>query len=477
MRAGNERRATKGRVRGTSTPAGASALPASQAASASAASAPGRCPARQRSSSVARPTSSGSPTQRGTVVSASMGRPRRRLARGTWSTSPRRSRWWSGIRRPSGRWKARPPARGRTVQPPSCSRRWWWWWQRSTRLERLVSPPRAQWTMWWASTNRRWPQPGKRQPPSRAVRARRMCDGTLRVRRPTSSGRPPRVRTGTTLASQTRRRAVSGASGSPSPTSQRPGASARRVSWSTRSRTWWRSPPAPGDGPCSRALSARATSASARTRGGDVAGNVRRCFRPRTTFDLLARCPQRGEDELALLGGEARLEDEGAVVVVVVQQVAARVRAIRTVELRYRAAISADEALELAAGRVTGQLEKVLLELRRGNARQRPCLGRAQPALGEGRADEREVVERARDSHLLARGARADGAAPPEPRRAGATAPRRPTLAAVVLADQEQSPARGRVEVAGEGGYLFLEAFERGRWTIARRTHVRMIRR
>ena len=36
-----------------------------------------------------------------------------------------------------------------------------------TRFSRLVSPPSAQWRMWWASVQRDCPQPGKRHPPSR----------------------------------------------------------------------------------------------------------------------------------------------------------------------------------------------------------------------------------------------------------------------------------------------------------------------
>ena len=70
----------------------------------------------------------------------------------------------SGIRRPSGRRKMSLPSGRRSMwKPPSCRSRWWVP-HRWIRLSRSVAPPRAQCSMWWASRNRREPQPGNRQP-------------------------------------------------------------------------------------------------------------------------------------------------------------------------------------------------------------------------------------------------------------------------------------------------------------------------
>ncbi len=83
-----------------------------------------------------------------------------------------------------------------------------------------VSPPSAQWRMWWASTNRRRSQPGNWQRPSRATSARRIDGGIERVLRPTLSGTPPRSTRVTMDASQPRRFAVSGAIPGPSSIAQ-----------------------------------------------------------------------------------------------------------------------------------------------------------------------------------------------------------------------------------------------------------------
>lgn len=129
-------------------------------------------------------------------------------------------------------------------------------------------------------------------------------------------------------------------------------------------------------------------------------------------LERLAGRRERCEDELALGSREAGLDDERAIVLVVVEDVAACVGVVCGLEVFSRTAVAADEALELPAGRVTGKLEEAVLELRRGDARQRSRLRIAQPALGESGADQREVVQRAGDPHLLTRRSEADGAAP-----------------------------------------------------------------
>ena len=90
--------------------------------------------------------------------------------------------------------------------------------QRRTRFSSLVSPPAAQWMMWWA-----WHitgglvQPGKAQCWSRQTTARQSGGVTSRCRRPTSrtSPLPPRA-TGMMSASQASRRTTAGASSRPS---------------------------------------------------------------------------------------------------------------------------------------------------------------------------------------------------------------------------------------------------------------------
>ena len=58
--------------------------------------------------------------------------------------------------------------------------------QRATRLPSLVSPPSIQCSAWWTSMKRSCVQPGKAQPPSRAMTARRRAGGMRRVLRPMS---------------------------------------------------------------------------------------------------------------------------------------------------------------------------------------------------------------------------------------------------------------------------------------------------
>jgi hypothetical protein len=131
-----------------------------------------------------------------------------------------------------------PSGRCATEKPPSWIRRWCGR-QSWTMFSSEVSPPSAQCSRWWPSTKRRLLQPGNRQPPSRASRARRSAGGTERVLRPTPRTLPSRSAIATIPASQASRRAVSAASGEPSSVAQRPdGFSPVRLSGSTRTTTW-----------------------------------------------------------------------------------------------------------------------------------------------------------------------------------------------------------------------------------------------
>ena len=129
-----------------------------------------------------------------------------------------------------------------------CQGVWWmtrWWWpHRRARLSRLVSPPVAQWVMWWAWHIRGGlRQLGKVQCRSRRISAVQMVAVTRRRRRPMSRTSPWVPRTaGMISASQASRRRVSGGRSVPSAVVPTPvpvlARSFLRVWWSrvTRSR-------------------------------------------------------------------------------------------------------------------------------------------------------------------------------------------------------------------------------------------------
>lgn len=102
---------------------------------------------------------------------------------------------WVGVG--GGRWCGVPAWGGVKTGRPSVMvtvhALWWmrsWWWSQSrTRLFRAVRPPLAQCLTWWALAQRAGRvQLGKAQCLSRAIRARRMPAGMVRVARPTSRG-------------------------------------------------------------------------------------------------------------------------------------------------------------------------------------------------------------------------------------------------------------------------------------------------
>jgi hypothetical protein len=113
--------------------------------------------------------------------------------------------------------------------------------------------------------------------------------------------------------------------------------------------------------------------------------------------------------------------------------------------------------LELGRGHVPSELEQLLLVARLGDPGQRPHLGVRQLTTREGRVDQRQLVQAARDAHVLACRSRRQRAAPGQPlgRRAccKATAP--------IDLGHELEPAAGpRVDVRGEHRDLVLELVE-----------------
>ena len=130
-------------------------------------------------------------------------------------------------------------------------------------MSRSVLPPSAQEMMWWPSQKRMLVQPGKRQPPSRSRRARLRAGGIDLVLLPTYRARLPRLISTRSDASQPRRLAVSAEIPGPASSSERPKASAERLSASTWTISWVRSGPARVAVPWARKDSATTDRASA----------------------------------------------------------------------------------------------------------------------------------------------------------------------------------------------------------------------
>src|SRR5690606_12111697 len=113
------------------------------------------------------------------------------------------------------------------------------------------------------------------------------------------------------------------------------------------------------------------------------------------------------------------------------------------------AAILLHELLDVRRGAVARDLQQVALVLRRADARDRPDLGVADGALAVRRADLRQLRERIRDPHLLARRVHADAALVVEPVGTGVRPVQPPELVAVELADHLQHAVLARAEPGG----------------------------
>ena len=72
---------------------------------------------------------------------------------------------------------------------PRLLKLWWWYLQSRVRLFRSVVPPLAEGIRWWRSHHSGvvW-QPGKEQPPSRAISAAVWPGVAIRRLRPSCSG-------------------------------------------------------------------------------------------------------------------------------------------------------------------------------------------------------------------------------------------------------------------------------------------------
>jgi len=122
------------------------------------------------------------------------------------------------------------------------------------------------------------------------------------------------------------------------------------------------------------------------------------------------------------------------------------------------AAVFRHQLLDVMRGAVARDHQQVVLVAGVGDARHRPYLGIRQLAAAKRLADQRQVLERVRHPHFLARGAHADAALEVQPVGAGAEAGQAPVLVLVKLANQcEQAVGRG-VDVRAEFGDFGTQA-------------------
>ena len=153
-------------------------------------------------------------------------------------------------------------------------------------------------------------------------------------------------------------------------------------------------------------------------------------------------------------GGEAPVQDHGAVVVVPEGEAAVLVLGIGPLCLlgALGPAIQPYELLHMLGGAVQADVEEIVLVLRRGDAGERPDLGVAQLALRERLGKQRQLRQRPSDADFLPGGMGIDAAGPREPVGAGQRPLGGPDLAAVELGDEGEKPVRGGMDVGGEGG-------------------------
>ena len=169
------------------------------------------------------------------------------------------------------------------------------------------------------------------------------------------------------------------------------------------------------------------------------------------------------EDDGTGLRRQTRLQDQGAVVVVVEFHGALLVQGVgplafgNTLDL----AVVAHQAFHVGGGSAVGNVQEVVLVLRCRDPGHRAHLGVAHLAAAEGCADSGQGLQAAGDPHLVTGGAQADAALPIEPMGAGKNPPLAPALAAVELRDEAQQTVVGRVDVGGELGDLAFQGIQR----------------
>ena len=163
---------------------------------------------------------------------------------------------------------------------------------------------------------------------------------------------------------------------------------------------------------------------------------------------------ERAQDARTHLGREPPVQYHGTVVVVPEGETAVLVLGIGPLGLlgALRAAMEADELLDMLRGAVQSDVEEVDLVLRSGDAGQSPDLGVAELALRERLGEQRQLGQRSGDPYLLPSGMGVDAAGPAQPVGAGQRPLSGPDLAAVELGNEDEKAVGGGMDVGGEGG-------------------------
>ncbi len=169
------------------------------------------------------------------------------------------------------------------------------------------------------------------------------------------------------------------------------------------------------------------------------------------------------EDDGTGLRRQARLQDQGAVGVVVECHAALLVQGVGPLALgdTLDFPVVTYQALHLGGGAMVGNIQEVGFVLHGRDPGHGAHLGVAHLAAAEGFTDIGQGLEAAGDPHLVTGGAQADATLPIQPVGAGDDPPLEPALAAVELGDEAQQAVIGRVDVGGELGDLVFQGIQR----------------
>ena len=125
-----------------------------------------------------------------------------------------------------------------------------------------------------------------------------------------------------------------------------------------------------------------------------------------------------------------------------------------------RAAVAADEELELGGGAVLGDHHQVVFVARRGNARHGAYLAVAELTAREGFVDLRQAWQRTGDAHPFASGPQGDAALPVEPMGGALEAKAQVAVSPIEAFEQQKEPVFGGIEVPRQLRQRVLERFE-----------------
>jgi len=324
-----------------------------------------------------------------------------------------------GMGTPCAVWKANPVPVVVMTMFLSWTMRWWAL-QSETRLLSFVSPPLAQYRMWWASV-RRDSQPGNRQRQrsrSRtAQRGRRLAGAAAGVQHV-----PGHV---------VEHGADGGVAGDQPQGGGADGAAVLEVAAQREGRVG------------GVRVGVRA--------GGHFRGNATAVTVVMVVvvvvgvLEVVAGRPQRLQEHRRAVGGQHAPEHEHVIVGPSPGQ-AALLPGVRVLG-GGDAAVGAGEPLELPGGHRHRHGRQVPLGLRGGDPGEGPDLRIRQPGGGELGPDDRQVRQGPGDPDLLAGGPWRDLAFPRQPGRARGHLPRRPPFPRIEIRDQQQEPARRRRQV------------------------------